>query len=134
MEKNRISYIAVFSIAMLVVVACVVIVLQKGRSTSTEAPKQKAKFSKEQALGSTKRPEAGNSTGKIHHWKFCRQCCQTPPCWYKNHEKCNKCLGKKTKKNVSRLLRISHNKSKTIATIKSKKSGKRKITEKALKS
>lgn len=55
-------------------------------------------------------------------------------CWYKNHEKCNKCVGKKTKKNVSRLSRRPHNKSKTIPTIKSKTSGKRTIMEKYLKS
>lgn len=43
-------------------------------------------------------------------------------------------LARKRRKMCQDILRISHNKSKTIATIKSKKSGKRKITEKALKS
>jgi len=120
MAKSWIPFFSVISIAVVLVVACVVIALQKDRS-STEGAAETERFSRGPVkttedltlvtVNSSKRAEARNSTNKQHQEKFCTKCCQTPPCWYNNHKECSKCANQKNLKHVvARLLRRSHKK------------------------
>ncbi|PFX31558.1 hypothetical protein AWC38_SpisGene3658 [Stylophora pistillata] len=73
------------------------------------APKHKENIT--QTANSTSITEAKST--HFHHSRreFCRKCCHTPPCWYKNHKKCSKCANNRQSKIfIKRILQRSHRK------------------------
>lgn len=73
------------------------------------APKHKENI--KQTANSTSITEAKST--HFHHSRreFCRKCCHTPPCWYKNHKKCSKCANNRQSKIfIKRILQRSHRK------------------------
>ncbi|XP_078359995.1 uncharacterized protein LOC144644392 isoform X2 [Oculina patagonica] len=123
MAKTRscISFCAAFSIALVLVVSCLIVVLRRDNA-ATEAVDETVENSQEfevqpkekisNTANSSSRIEP-NSTHKQHHRhrQFCRKCCHTPPCWYNNHKECSKCIKKEQLElHVTRLLRRSHKK------------------------
>ncbi|CAH3033384.1 unnamed protein product, partial [Porites lobata] len=126
MKRSLIPLISMGAIFLVLVGACLVILLQKDRSSKDTTSENTVMLSRRPVkyeqheeqdfpvdVGSLNRPEASrNSTHKEHYRRFCRTCCQTPPCWYKNHKECGKCADQsKTRQGVSsRLLRKSFKK------------------------
>lgn len=117
-EKGYFPLCTGVSIALLVVVACLLVILNRDNTEiATEhvqnpretAPKHKKNIS--QTGNSTLITETKSTHIHYNRREFCQTCCHTPPCWYKNHKKCSKCANSRQPKIlIKRILQRSKTK------------------------
>nr|XP_058953537.1 uncharacterized protein LOC131780927 [Pocillopora verrucosa] len=117
-EKGYFPLCTGVSIALLVVVACLLVILNRDNTEiATEhvqnpretAPKHKKNIS--QTGNSTLITETKSTHIHYNRREFCQTCCHTPPCWYKNHKKCSKCANsRQSKLLIKRILQRSKTK------------------------